>query len=122
MLYSTAISGSEYMDRLVALGELVDWYGGFLTPRQTELVRQYVDEDCSLSEIAEREGISRQAVRDAIARAEQELGGMERRLRLIERVGRMRALASEAAKLTDDPALLQKLDELTGLWEDEDGV
>ena len=110
------------MDRLIALGELMDWYGSFLTPRQAALVRQYVDEDCSLSEIAEREGISRQAVRDAIARAERELTDMERRIRLIERTARTRTIVRSLTELTDDPEVQSKARELMKLWEDDDGV
>ncbi len=83
------------MNRLVELGQLLDWYGAFLTQRQRSLVRQYAFEDCSLGEIAEREGISRQAVRDAITTAETELKGMEQKLGLIEKNERSRALLSE---------------------------
>ena len=83
------------MDRFVELGQLLDWYGAFLTQRQRSLVRQYAFEDCSLGEIAEREGISRQAVRDAIATAETELRGMEQKLGLIEKNERSRAILAE---------------------------
>lgn len=110
------------MERLVALGRLLDWYGAFLTPRQAALARQYADEDCSLSEIAEREGVSRQAVRDAIARAETELGAMERKLRLIERTARTRELVNELRAMAKDAQWQNKLTELVELWEDDDGV
>ena len=83
------------MDRFVELGQLLDWYGAFLTQRQRSLVRKYAFEDCSLGEIAEREGISRQAVRDAIATAETELRGMEQKLGLIEKNERSRAILAE---------------------------
>ncbi|MEN6594545.1 MAG: sigma factor-like helix-turn-helix DNA-binding protein [Clostridiaceae bacterium] len=83
------------MDRFVELGQLLDWYGAFLTQRQRSLVRQYAFEDCSLGEIAEREGISRQAVRDAIATAETELRDMEQKLGLIEKNERSRTLLQE---------------------------
>jgi uncharacterized protein len=83
------------MNRLVELGQLLDWYGAFLTQRQRSLVRQYAFEDCSLGEIAEREGITRQAVRDAIATAETELRDMEQKLGLITKNERSRALLNE---------------------------
>lgn len=110
------------MDRIVRLGQLLDWYGGFLTPRQEGLARQYAFEDCSLSEIAEREGVSRQAVREAIARSERELEGMEARLGLIRRASRTRAIAQEIRELTEDCRILERLAALKGVWEDEDGV
>ena len=83
------------MDRFVELGQLMDWYSAFLTERQRSLVRQYAFEDCSLGEIAQREGISRQAVRDAIATAETELRRMESALGLIQKSARTRELLSE---------------------------
>ena len=53
-------------EKLIELGELLDWYGLLLTEKQREIMAQYANENCSLSEIAEREGISRQGVRDQI--------------------------------------------------------
>ena len=58
------------MDKLIELGELLDWYGLLLTEKQREIMAQYANENCSLSEIAGREGISRQGVRDTLKRAE----------------------------------------------------
>ena len=55
------------MDKLIELGELLDWYGLLLTEKQREIMAQYANENCSLSEIAEREGISRQGVTMAAA-------------------------------------------------------
>lgn len=104
------------MNRLVELGQLVDWYGAFLTQRQRSLVRQYAFEDCSLGEIAEREGISRQAVRDAVTTAEAELRGMEQKLGLIEKNERSRAIITEllATPLDDrQRELAEKLLELS---------
>ena len=57
------------MEKHVRLGLLLDIYGELLTERQRSILFQSVNEDCSLAEIAEREGVSRQAVRDAIIKA-----------------------------------------------------
>ena len=103
------------MDRLVELGQLTDWYGAFLTERQRSLVRQYAFEDCSLGEIAEREGISRQAVRDAILTAETELRDMETKLNLIETNEKLRSLlhSLEGTQLNEEQtSLLRQLMEL----------
>ena len=111
------------MSRLVELGQLLDWYGAFLTERQRSLVRQYAYEDCSLREIAEREGITRQAVRDAITRAEVELREMEAKLNLIGTNQKQRALleAISKTKLNDTQKdLLRQLTELVS--ERDDGV
>ena len=103
------------MSRLVELGQLLDWYGAFLTERQRSLVRQYAFEDCSLGEIAEREGISRQAVRDAILTAETELRDMETKLNLIETNEKLRSLlhSLEGTQLNEEQtSLLRQLMEL----------
>ena len=47
---------------------LLDFYGEMLTQKQHDFLVYYYDEDLSLSEIAENEGITRQGVRDAIKR------------------------------------------------------
>ena len=110
------------MNRIVELGQLLDYYGAFLTERQSTLLRQYAFEDCSLSEIAEREGISRQAVRDAIARGEAELRTMEERLRLIARTERTKKLLSRARGMELTAELTAVVSELSRLWEGNDGV
>ena len=58
----------------------LDCYGDMLTDKQREVVECYYNEDLSLAEIAEVKGITRQGVRDAIKRAEQQLLEMEERL------------------------------------------
>lgn len=109
------------MDRIIELGQLLDYYGAFLTERQLSIARQAAYEDLSLAEIAEREGVSRQAVRDALVRAERELRSMEDRLGLIHKARSAHRLIGEARALTG-AALDAKLDELETLWEDNDGV
>ncbi|MGN0520966.1 MAG: YlxM family DNA-binding protein [Candidatus Fimenecus sp.] len=59
---------------------LLDFYGEMLTEKQRDFLSYYYNDDLSLSEIAENEGISRQGVRDAIKRAETLLYDMESKL------------------------------------------
>lgn len=59
---------------------LYDFYGEMLTEKQRDFLNFYYNDDLSLSEIAENEGITRQGVRDAIKRAEAQLYDMENRL------------------------------------------
>jgi len=59
---------------------LFDIYGEMLTDKQKDFLNYYYNDDLSLSEIAENEGITRQGVRDAIKRAEAQLYDMETRL------------------------------------------
>lgn len=69
---------------------LLDFYGEMLTEKQHDCLEYYYNEDLSLSEIAENEGITRQGVRDSIKRAENQLYDMEKRLGLVERFEKMR--------------------------------
>ena len=52
---------------------LLDFYGDMLTEKQRDFLGYYYNDDLSLSEIAENEGITRQGVRDSIKRAEAQL-------------------------------------------------
>ncbi|MBI3975514.1 MAG: sigma-70 family RNA polymerase sigma factor [Armatimonadetes bacterium] len=62
---------------------LLDTYGSLLTPRQRRAMRLYYLDDLSLGEIAERQGVTRQAVRDSLQRSIGELRRFERHLRLV---------------------------------------
>ena len=58
------------MDEAYYRTMLFDFYGELLTDKQREYFDLHYNEDLSLSEIAESEGISRQGVWDIIRRAE----------------------------------------------------
>ena len=62
------------------LSGLFDFYAPLLTQKQQEFFIMYHNEDLSLSEIAENEGLSRQGARDAIVRAETVLCELEEKL------------------------------------------
>ncbi len=70
------------------VGILWDLYGALLTGRQREILGLYYGEDLSLAEVAERTGVSRQAVHDLLRRTLAGLEGYEARLRLAERTAR----------------------------------
>lgn len=91
---------------------LYDFYGGLIPAPQQRAVELYVNDDLSLSEVAEILGISRQGVRDALNRASLKLNSYEQRLGLL-REYRERLSAAEGIRsaveailtLTDDPAV-----------------
>ena len=64
---------------------LLDFYGDMLTEKQREVIEFYYNEDLSLSEIADNEGITRQGVRDSIKRGEKQLHDFEDSLGLAKR-------------------------------------
>ncbi len=74
-------------EKQLEMSILFDFYGDMLTDKQRELFDLYYNEDLSLSEIAENSGITRQAVRDSIKRAEKTLYEFESRLKLARKYG-----------------------------------
>jgi predicted DNA-binding protein YlxM (UPF0122 family) len=64
---------------------LLDFYGDMLTEKQRNMIDYYYNNDLSLGEIAQNEGITRQGVRDSIKRAEAQMVEMEERLGLAAR-------------------------------------
>ncbi len=73
------------MAKDLKISYLLDFYGDMLTQKQREVIDAYYNEDLSLAEIAQEWDITRQGVRDAIKRAEQQLFEMEERLGLARR-------------------------------------
>ena len=69
---------------------LLDFYGSMLTERQRSFLEYYYEDDLSLAEIAENEGITRQGVRDVIVRAEAIMTEMEDKTGLLKRFMQMR--------------------------------
>ncbi len=65
------------MAKQLSVSELLDVYGAFLSEKQQNLADLYYNEDLSLSEIAENEGITRQAVSELIRRTEAQLEAWE---------------------------------------------
>ena len=65
-------------------GMLYDLYGELLTEHQRKVYGELVNNDMSLSEIAEQYGISRQGVHDLIKRCDKQLEGYESKLHLLE--------------------------------------
>ncbi len=70
----------------VEISMLLDLYGETLTAKQRDYLNYYYNDDLSLSEIAENEGITRQGVRDSIKRAEALLFDMETKLRFSQKL------------------------------------
>ena len=85
------------MPKDLMLSQLLDIYGSLLSDKQRLLCELYYDEDLSLSEIAENEGITRQGVRDALKKAEQQLRHFEDNLGLLKKTEALR-VGAEAVK------------------------
>ncbi len=70
----------------VYLCKLFDAYGELLSLGQKKILSYYLDNDLTLSEIAENLGISRQAIRDSILKAENKLRRYEEKLCFIKKI------------------------------------
>lgn len=73
------------MEKNVKFSILCQIYGNLLTKNQLEIITDYYDKDLSLSEIAENNKITRQAVRDIIQKSEKKLQELEEKLYFMER-------------------------------------
>ena len=68
----------------VRLSILLGIYGSLLTERQLEILDDYYNNDMSLSEIAEKYDISRQAVLDNVKKGEKKLEEYEEKLHILK--------------------------------------
>ena len=74
------------MDEKVEISILCEIYGKLLTEKQEEFIEDYYNNDLSLSEIAENNNITRQAVRDIIKKGEKKLFEYEEKLHFMKRM------------------------------------
>ena len=73
------------MERNVKISLLCQLYGKLLTKKQYDFIEDYYNNDLSLSEIAENNNITRQAVRDIIKKGEKKLFEYEEKLLFMKR-------------------------------------
>ncbi len=98
---------------------LYDYYGKMLTEKQQEYIDMRYNQDLSLGEIAEIQGVSRQAVFDNLTRTEALLRRMEENIGCIKRDMQIRSTARtilEAAAVLDassDPAVSELAKRIT---------
>lgn len=81
---------------------LLCMYGALLTEKQREIAGLYYEEDYSLAEIAQQEGVSRQSVHDTLQRVERQLRSLE------EKLGMRARYTGIEARLTDALAAIEQ--------------
>ena len=74
---------------------LFDTYGDMLTEKQREYLDMRYNQDMSLGEIAQMQGVSRQAVHDNLVRTENLLRRMEENIGCVKRDAQIRAAREE---------------------------
>ena len=83
-------------------GMLLDFYGNLLTDKTRNTLELYLDEDLTLTEIADSLNISRQGVHDTVQRGLGQLREYEEKLGLIEKFSSQMAIINEAIELIDN--------------------
>lgn len=83
------------IEERVQIAILSKYYGKLLTDRQQNILKMYVDNNLSLSEVSEELGISRQAVKDALDNSMQTLKNAEEKLKFIERDNKIKNIIEE---------------------------
>ena len=73
------------MEKNVQISMLCEIYGKLLTKKQLSILQDYYDKDLSLSEIAQNQNITRQAVRDIIKKGENKLFEVEEKLGIMKK-------------------------------------
>ena len=73
------------MEKKVEISILLEIYGNLLTEKQKEYMNYYYNEDLSLSEIAENDGITRQAVMRILQKSSKKLEEYEQKLQIMEK-------------------------------------
>ena len=97
------------MEKNVEISVLCQLYGKALTDKQYEVLTDYYNNDLSLSEIAENNNITRQAVRDIIKKGENKLYELE------ENISLMKKSFDEEKMINNIKAELDEIEKLTNL-------
>ena len=89
------------MEDKIKSGYLYDFYGELLTEHQRSVYEMSINEDLSLSEIADTLSISRQAVHDIIKRCDKLLEDYESRLHLVDKFMQIKSDVVKINELTE---------------------
>ena len=73
------------MEEKVRISILLEIYGKLLTPKQYEFMDYYYNEDLSLSEIADNNNITRQAVNTILTKCKKRLEEYEKDLKFMQK-------------------------------------
>ncbi|MCR4829968.1 MAG: putative DNA-binding protein [Pseudobutyrivibrio sp.] len=106
------------MEDKIKSGYLYDFYGELLTEHQRSVYEMSINDDLSLSEIADTLSVSRQAVHDILKRCDKLLQDYEARLHLVEKFMNIREDVIRINDLTSgnaDEATLAEISRLSQL-------
>ncbi len=102
----------DELDEIHHLSILYDFYGNLLTERKKKIFEDYVLNDLSLSEIADKMGISRQGVHDIVKRCTKELRDYEESLKLVDK---FKSIREKLNQIKDISSSVQESKDLSQL-------
>ena len=100
------------MEKKVEISILLEIYGKLLTEKQKEYMNYYYNEDLSLSEIAENDEITRQAVMRILQKSSKKLEEYEQKLQIMEK---QKQIKSNIEQLRKDLKENKQLDNIENL-------
>lgn len=108
------------MDSKLEISLLYDFYKELLNDSQKQVVELYVNDDLSLSEVAQILSISRQGVRDSLNRATKKMRDYESKIHLLSdyrtRLSATMKIMDDVEKIramSDDPKIVTLCDRIT---------
>lgn len=78
------------IEKTIYFGNLFELYGKLLSPVQELVMREYYESDLTISEIAQNLKISRQAVHDAVVKAQNKLLEIEEKVGAFKEISRLK--------------------------------
>ena len=102
-------------EKNMKIAYLIDFYEDLLDEHVSSVMRAYYDDDLSLAEVAEGEGISRQGVRHLIKRGEDALEFYESKLGLAKRHEELEAVSASLLRMASDFDKENRTDDATEL-------
>lgn len=103
------------LNKAIKNGNLFSIYGKLLTPKQQQILNAYYFEDLGLSEISENLGITRQAVLDAINKANEMLNKFEAILNIEKNNLKLAEIINKIEAITNDKKVLELLEDIKNL-------
>lgn len=77
------------LEKNIELAKLFDVYGELLSKNQYDIMDDFLNNDLTLSEVAENRQISRQAVKDVVSKVEKKLQSYEEKLKFCEKINEL---------------------------------
>lgn len=101
------------IEKITQMNLLLDQYETLLTEKQRSVASEYYQQDLSLQEIADNQGVSKNAIYDSLKRTEQLLLEYETKLNLVAKNKRLNQLFSDikACKNQEVEKLLKEYEE-----------